>query len=77
MKFVVPCLLTFSLALACNAQGTTPDAQSQDYRQLEERKLARSVFRAASWTTDFDEAMAQGKLQNKLVFAYLTRSFVT
>ncbi len=77
MKFVVPRLLTISLAFACNAQGTTPDAQSQEYRLLEERKLSRPVFRAASWTTDFDEAMAQGKKQDKLVFAYLTRSFVT
>ena len=77
MNFIVPCLLTVSLAIACNAQGTTPDAQSQIYRRLEEKKLSRPVFRAASWTTDFDEAMEQGKQQNKLVFAYLTRSFVT
>ena len=77
MNFIVPCLLTVSMAFACNAQGTTPDAQSTIYRQLEERKLSRPVFRAASWTTDFDEAMAQGKQQDKLVFAYLTRSFVT
>ena len=40
-----------------------------------EKKLAAPFLKKADWTTDYDRALARAREENKVVFAYLTRSY--
>ncbi len=53
-----------------------PAQMSQDELIAErEKKLAKPVFKKASWIFDYDEARAEAKKQGKLIFTYFTRSY--
>jgi hypothetical protein len=38
-------------------------------------KLAQPFVGNAAWVTDYEEALRRAKKENKLVFAYFTRSY--
>ncbi|MHC4549951.1 MAG: hypothetical protein ACYTEZ_14360 [Planctomycetota bacterium] len=38
-------------------------------------KLEEPFVQNAAWVTDYDQARKQAKEQNKLIFAYFTRSY--
>ncbi len=50
--------------------------QSQDDLIAERaKKLAKPLFKEANWIFDYDEARAEAKKQDKLLFTYFTRSY--
>ena len=49
--------------------------QVQELKALRKAKLARPVFAAAPWRTDYDKALAEAKQANKPLLVYFTRSF--
>jgi len=42
-----------------------------------DKKLASEFFKKADWLTDFDSAKAEAREEDRLIFAYMTRSFAT
>ena len=47
----------------------------EELAKMRDEKLAHEVFQKANWIFDFDEARAEAKKSNKLIFAYFTRSY--
>ncbi len=70
---------SFPVLLATLALSASLVAQKsqEELTQLGEAKLAKSVFKLASWGTDYDAARAEAKASGKLIFAYFTRSYAT
>lgn len=50
-------------------------AQEKDYQALYEAKISESWVTHGNWVLDFEEAKARAKAENKLIFAYFTRSY--
>ena len=61
-----------SLALALALSSTV---QAQSNEEKFEAKLQKDFVKNAAWVTDYDEARKQAKTDNKLIFAYFTRSY--
>jgi len=64
----------FAVALALLATS----AYAQDVEELKKRrdaKLAEAWLKSAPWITDFDKAKDEAFDQEKLIFAYFTRSY--
>lgn len=43
--------------------------------KLRDEKMAHEVFQKADWIFDYDKVLAEAKQQDKLIFAYFTRSY--
>ncbi len=69
-------LWLLSLATPIVAQAVPATGYRATNELLRQQKLARPVFRASTWLTDFDRARATAKQEQKLIFAYFTRSYV-
>ncbi len=63
--------LALLVALSSVAQAKT----QEELKQSLEKKLAKPFLKNAAWVQDYDEAKKQAKAQNKLIFAYFTRSY--
>ena len=63
-------ICTFLVAGSLSAQLT-----QTELKQRRDRKLAKAVFQANAWETNYPEVLAQSKREGKLVFAYFTRSY--
>ena len=50
-------------------------AQGQSLQEKYDAKLKESWLVDGGWTTDFAAAKARAKKENKLVFAYFSRSY--
>ena len=61
------------LAALLPAQGTKKSQEELTKQRAE--KLAKDVFKKAPWVADYDQAREQAKKENKLIFAYFTRSY--
>jgi hypothetical protein len=74
VRFLKPTLLVGALAFAF--AGVAP-AQKDDakFAELRDKKLELAFLKKASWTTDYDAALADAKKNGKLIFAYFTRSY--
>ncbi len=55
---------------AAPAQSDQADLQAKY-----EKKISEDWVGHGGWILDFDEALAKAKKENKLVFAYFTRSY--
>lgn len=67
---------TWTLPLAVLATTFAVAAQDQESLiQKRDAKLAEDWVGNASWTTNFEAALAEAKSSGKLVFAYFTRSY--
>jgi hypothetical protein len=64
--------LTVGLALLL-AFSTTAAAQSMEERL--EAKLKKPFLKNAAWVHDFAEAKKKAKAENRVIFAYFTRSY--
>ena len=62
------------LAALLPAQGRKAPSQDE-LEALRAEKLAKDVFQKAPWITDYDAARAKAKQEDKLIFAYFTRSY--
>jgi hypothetical protein len=51
------------------------EKSQEDLTKLRAEKLAKDVFKKAAWVADYDKAREQAKRENKLIFAYFTRSY--
>ena len=74
MKSPILLPLAALLASLLPAQNRTPPSQDE-LKQKRTEKLAKEVFKKATWVTDFDEARALAKKEGKLLFTYFTRSY--
>ena len=64
------------LALLVATSGLTAQGESQDeLKQLYHAKVKAAWVTGGGWSTDFAAAKARAKQENKLVFAYFTRSY--
>jgi len=61
-----------TLALAF-ALSSTASAQSAEDKLAQ--KLTKDFVKNAAWVTDYEEARTRAKAENKLIFAYFTRSY--
>jgi hypothetical protein len=59
------------VAPAVSAEPLVPD----DYQAKYEAKLELDFIEYGGWITDFDEAMAKAKREDKVLFTYFTRSY--
>ena len=69
---------TTALALCALITTVARAQQADEIKQLianRDHKLAQPFLRAASWTTNFDEARASAKSSGKLILGYFTRSY--
>ena len=73
MKPMLSVPIAALLAALLPAQNQEP-SQEQLIKQRDE-KLAKEVFTKAPWVADYDKAREQAKRENKLIFAYFTRSY--
>ena len=64
--------LSLGLALLL-ALSATAAAQSMEERL--EAKLGKPFLKNAAWVLDFAEAKRRAKAENKVIFAYFTRSY--
>lgn len=51
------------------------DGQQEKFKANYESKVQEAWFVEGKWLEDFDAAKAQAKKENKVVFAYFTRSY--
>lgn len=49
----------------------------EDMIARRDKKLASEFFQKADWLTDFDAAKTYAKEEDRLIFAYMTRSYAT
>ncbi len=69
MRVFPAALLALALAGPIHAEDTSAlQAKKQE-------KLASAYFKAAAWTTDFDQARSAAKAGGKLIFGYFNRSY--
>ena len=71
LRALLPASAIASLALVATAQAQDGDDNQAKF----DAKIAQSWVANGSWTLDLDEALARAKEENKLVFAYFTRSY--
>lgn len=57
--------------LLCSQQQYDQDQMKANL----EAKLAKSFIPAGGWITDYDVARARAAKENKVIFAYFTRSY--
>ncbi|MCR9247699.1 MAG: hypothetical protein NXI31_21950 [bacterium] len=69
-RFLATALAPF-FALGLAAQ----DEDQNRLRKLRDEKMALPFVQHADWTFDYDEARRRAKLENKVIFAYFTRSY--
>lgn len=50
-------------------------AQDDDMQAKFEAKISEEWVSNGNWVLDFDEAKARAKAENKIIFAYFTRSY--
>jgi len=50
-------------------------AQDKDFQKLYDAKISESWVSNGGWILDLEEAKARAKKENKLIFAYFTRSY--
>jgi hypothetical protein len=50
-------------------------AQEDDMQARFEAKVSEDWVSSGNWVLDFDEAKARAKAENKIIFAYFTRSY--
>ena len=66
-------LLPLVAGLALSGVSHAQDAD--DFRAKYEAEIAEDWVSHGGWILDLDEALARAKKENKLVFAYFTRSY--
>ena len=52
-----------------------PQKTPEQLRALYEKEIAEPFVAKGSWVVDYDEARARAKRENKLIFAYFSRSY--
>ncbi|HBF23269.1 MAG TPA: hypothetical protein DDW23_05565 [Planctomycetes bacterium] len=71
MRFFTLLPLVAGLSLA----STAPAQDADDLIAKYEAEISEKWVSHGGWTLDLDEALARAKKENKLVFAYFTRSY--
>jgi hypothetical protein len=71
------CLILAGLivAPAVLAAPLSPDDNQAKYQAKYEAKLELEFIEYGGWITDFDEAMAKAKREDKVLFTYFSRSY--
>ncbi|PIE25023.1 MAG: hypothetical protein CSA62_01605 [Planctomycetota bacterium] len=76
MKISLRHLPLTGLALMLAIGSTTAQAEQQAKFQANyEKKVQEDWFVKGKWVDDFDTAKERAKKENKVVFAYFTRSY--
>lgn len=57
------------------APAAAQDDQQAEFQAKYEEKLKKDFVAHGGWITDYDEARALAKKENKLIFVYFTRSY--
>ena len=70
-KFLATAAVAFSTILA----GAMPGQSQEDLKHRKEHKLAAEFLKKATWFTDYDAARGAARKQDKVIFAYFTRSY--
>jgi hypothetical protein len=47
----------------------------EELAELRDEKMAHEVFQKANWIFDYDKVREAAKKEDKLIFAYFTRSY--
>ena len=71
MRFFTLLPLVAGLAIA----STAPAQNADDLIAKYEAEIGEEWVSHGGWILDLDEALARAKKENKLVFAYFTRSY--
>jgi hypothetical protein len=65
--------LALLLAMAASSSAQAPEGETLE--QKLEAKLKEPFVSNANWVLDYAEAMKRAKEENKVIFAYFTRSY--
>ncbi len=72
---VVAAALTAWLACAGVVDAQRPQPNTEELTRKRDEKLKLPFLAKAAWITDWDQAQAEAKKGDKLIFAYFTRSY--
>lgn len=75
---LIPVAILAAMAVPCLSAPVLAQRKPPTQEQLIEqraKKLAKPVFHAPVWETDYDAARARAKQEDKVIFAYFTRSY--
>ncbi|MCH2112346.1 MAG: hypothetical protein MK213_05760 [Planctomycetes bacterium] len=67
-----------SLLISCGLMGilaVAPAVAQDDLVAKYEKKIAKSWVAHGSWSEDFEGSLTRAKAENKVIFAYFTRSY--
>ena len=70
MRLFTKALLLALASLALATAGAAQEPKSQD--ELLAAELASPFLRKAPWLTDWDQALAEARRDERLIFAYFT-----
>ena len=68
-------LFAFALALLALPSFSQQDVSVEELKKRRDAKMKEAFLKAAPWTTDYDAALEKAFDEDKLIFAYFTRSF--
>lgn len=72
---VVAAALTAWLVCSGVVDAQRPQPTTEELTRKRDEKLKLPFLSHASWITDWDQAQAEAKKNDKLIFAYFTRSY--
>jgi hypothetical protein len=74
-RYVVAAALFLCFASAGAVQAQRPQPNVEELTKKRDDKLKLEFLKKASWTTDWEAALADAKKNDRLIFAYFTRSY--
>ncbi|MHC5063112.1 MAG: thioredoxin domain-containing protein [Planctomycetota bacterium] len=60
---------------ACLSSLPAQDKEQERLIRQREQKLKSHFLKKADWITDYDQARAKAKQEDKMIFVYFTRSY--
>ncbi len=60
---------------ACLGSLPAQDKEQERLIRQREQKLKANFLKKADWITDYDQARAKAKQEDKMIFVYFTRSY--
>lgn len=68
-------VFAFALALLAASAFAQQPPTVEELKNRRDAKLKSAFLKAAPWTTDYDAAQEKAFDEDKLIFAYFTRSY--
>lgn len=75
MRIIPTSVSALALALAMAATASAQQPSQAELQEKLEAELKEPFLQNAPWVLDYAEAMQKAKAENKVIFAYFTRTY--